>query len=405
MNKLRVGLVGKPFADWDGGVDFLTYIANALSRDKNIELFLFFPADDGGLRYRVESQSDLLGQIFNEIPGFVKYLLSKKEYPKSTSKFTQIDRRIKIVIYHNSLLGFLISLFNRKIQVIMPAIGSLGSRFPVRWVGYIWDFQHRYFPQFFNNDELKGRDKTFRQVLSDARAIITNSETVKKDIAKFYPRSEAQVFNLPFSPPLYPEWLIADNSIRKKYPLPRKFFMISNQFWVHKDHLTAFKAIANLSKQHPDVFLVCTGKMEEPRQENYINDLRKTLNDLNIEDKVIFLGFIPKDDQIQILRRAIALIQPTLYEGGPGGGAAYNAVALGVPVVASDIPVNLEIKDRIVSFFKTGSAEDLTRKIEELLNYNRASEGKEELIRKSEESTDKLSRKLIEIISFTMKDE
>ena len=53
------------------------------------------------------------------------------------------------------------------------------------------------------------------------------------------------------------------------------------------------------------------------------------------------------------------MLQPTLFEGGPGGGATFDAVALGVPSILSDLPVNLEINDPIVTFFKTGCAEAL----------------------------------------------
>jgi hypothetical protein len=47
----------------------------------------------------------------------------------------------------------------------------------------------------------------------------------------------------------------------------------------------------------------------------------------------------------------MAVIQPTLFEGGPGGGAAYDAVAAGVPVLLSDIPINQEISDPRCRFF------------------------------------------------------
>lgn len=81
--------------------------------------------------------------------------------------------------------------------------------------------------------------------------------------------------------------------------------------------------------------------------------------ELGIDQKVRILGLIPKVDQIALMRGSLALIQPTLFEGGPGGGAVYDAVGLGVPCIVSDIDVNREIDEDAVCFFKTGDADDL----------------------------------------------
>ena len=60
-----------------------------------------------------------------------------------------------------------------------------------------------------------------------------------------------------------------------------------------------------------------------------------------------------------MLRNAKALIQPTLFEGGPGGGSANEAIALGVAVLASNIPINLEINTKNISFFNPSNTNDL----------------------------------------------
>jgi hypothetical protein len=50
-----------------------------------------------------------------------------------------------------------------------------------------------------------------------------------------------------------------------------------------------------------------------------------------------------------------------------GGLAVYDAVGLGVRAIVSDIPVNLEIQDSLVTFFRTGFAEDLAQKLLNIL--------------------------------------
>jgi hypothetical protein len=70
------------------------------------------------------------------------------------------------------------------------------------------------------------------------------------------------------------------------------------------------------------------------------------------------------------MNHAIALVQPTLFEGGPGGGAVYNAIAMGTRCIISDIPVNKEIEDSTVTFFKAASPEDLCGKMALVLSQS-----------------------------------
>ena len=89
--------------------------------------------------------------------------------------------------------------------------------------------------------------------------------------------------------------------------------------------------------------MVCTGTTGDYRDPGYFAGLQEGLARSGIIPRVHILGMVPKIDQIELLKGSIALIQPTLFEGGPGGGAAYDAVSLGVRCVLSDIAVNREI--------------------------------------------------------------
>jgi glycosyltransferase involved in cell wall biosynthesis len=102
------------------------------------------------------------------------------------------------------------------------------------------------------------------------------------------------------------------------------------------------------------------------------------------------------------MKKSIALIQPTLFEGGPGGGSVYDAIAHGVPCIVSDIPVNMEIEDDNVLFFKAGSSDDLSMKMIELLNKGIKKPDNNLLLAKSEERALKLGDSLFNIINFTI---
>jgi glycosyltransferase involved in cell wall biosynthesis len=93
----------------------------------------------------------------------------------------------------------------------------------------------------------------------------------------------------------------------------------------------------------------------------------RLIEEKGLQGYIHILGLIPKRDQLEIMRESLAVVQATLFEGGPGGGSVYDAISLNVPVIASDIPVNREIDIGVVQFFKAGSTEDLAVKMIEVI--------------------------------------
>jgi len=188
--------------------------------------------------------------------------------------------------------------------------------------------------------------------------------------------------------------------------LPERYFIISNQFWIHKSHITAFEALSKLKSKAgiDNIDIVCTGKTEDYRFPNYFNELKRKIVDLGLADRIHLLGYLAKKDQIHIMRNAIAVLQPTLFEGGPGGGSVYDAVAVGVPAIVSDIQINLEINEDNILFFKAGSADDMAAKMIEVLNWNRVKPDKALLINKGRSRTEILGDKLLEAVSFAIAD-
>lgn len=81
------------------------------------------------------------------------------------------------------------------------------------------------------------------------------------------------------------------------------------------------------------------------------------------KNKIIILGEISKISQISLLKKCTALIQPTLYEGGPGGFSSYEAIAYDVPLILSNTEVNREIKNKNIYFFQSNNEYDLANAI------------------------------------------
>lgn len=91
--------------------------------------------------------------------------------------------------------------------------------------------------------------------------------------------------------------------------------------------------------------------------------LSRRADELGLGPKVRFLGH--RDDVPDLMVASDVLVFPSLYEGL--GGAAIEAMALGLPIISSDIPPLREAAQGVALFFPPGDAAALARAIEDLL--------------------------------------
>lgn len=397
MGKIRkIALLGHGFLGWGGGIDFLKAYLAPLQSLNNTEIYLIIMRQDPSIiqvknvvrwtfgRHTVDSNVQELENIAEQFEALGVNVIF-------CNYCCRIDlrRSLKNCIKHND------------IDIVFPTLINLGENFPVPWVVYLPDFQHKYYPEFFSKKECLWRDKNFGKILREAQAVIVESEDTKKDIFRYYPNTKARVYVMPYTAIPEKEWLYLDDVNIAKYRLERPFFLVSNQLWMHKSHITAIEALAKLREDGYDIDLVCTGKTEDYRNPNYYNDIKKEIDRLGVTDYIHFLGYIPKLEQIKLLKNSIAAVQPTLFEGNPGGGIAYNAVAMGVPIILSDIPVNLELKSEFAVFFEAKNVDDLAAKMEELiLTRSKYKEyTSQQLVQQGKARLQKLSEAVAEIIN------
>lgn len=333
---MKLLVIASGFDNWGGGVDFIRHILSGLVRLKqrqNMEIYvLWSPA-----------VRDFPG-VFEDVFGMA---------PDLSGNYILADI--------NALPAYLQAI---RPDLILPSMHDLGTNIGCPWVGYIFDYQHKYLPSLFQPEEAKARDHLFSNILRHSSATMVNSRAVKNDIHHFHPEFSGRVYALPFAP-IHPAITVDGDEIFDKYRLTRPYFIICNQFWVHKDHLTAFKAFAAAlaAMERNDIDLICTGNQKDYRMPDYFDYLTEELLKLGLQDNLRVLGHIPKQDQLALLAKAEALIQPTMFEGGPGGGAVYDALTLGVPIIVSDIPVNLELEGNNIAFFKVHDETELAKRI------------------------------------------
>jgi glycosyltransferase involved in cell wall biosynthesis len=224
---------------------------------------------------------------------------------------------------------------------------------------WIPDFQHRYLPELFQED-WADRDSAIKVVVEVARVIVLSSETAKRDLQKFYGDSGERVRVLPFHTAIPPAWLAMDAALTAtRYGLASKYVICCNQFWQHKNHDTLLRAIAGTKSR---IDLVCTGATTDYRNKDWFSAIKGLIDELGLRSQVFLLGFIPRVDQIQLMRRAVAVVQPSLNEGW--STVLEDARALGKPVLASDLAVHKEQAIPGVEYFDPRDSDQLALMLE-----------------------------------------
>ena len=252
----------------------------------------------------------------------------------------------------------------RRFDFVYPELASRHTRYD--WAAWIPDFQHHYLPEMFSARERNSRSTYFSRIARSAPAVVVSSDMARQDFARFYPDSPARLYVLKFASYLEPDWFYRDPaSIQRKYQLPDRFLLVSNQFWRHKDHAVIVAAAGILKQRGVRPVIVCTGNTHDYRHPQYFSELLDQMAHLGVTDQFRILGLIPRSDQIQLMRRCLAVVQPSRFEGW--STVVEDVRAVGRPILISEFPVHREQSPPDASFFPSGDATELARQISLIL--------------------------------------
>ena len=244
------------------------------------------------------------------------------------------------------------------------------SAFPLRLhgipvVGWIPDLQHRTLPDMFGPARCRVLDRYVAELCRWSRLVIVSSEAARKDLLEFVPAAAHKVRVLRFAPRRVEQaGLLPPIELKEKYGLAQRFFYLPNQFWTHKNHETAVLALSNVCKRHPEAVIVATGSTKDERNPGRMDALRNAIAAAGMERNFLILGSVPYEDVVALMRDAIAVINPSLFEGW--STTVEEAKTLGARMILSDIPVHREQADGAALFFGPREAESLAAQLEAL---------------------------------------
>ncbi len=228
------------------------------------------------------------------------------------------------------------------------------------------DFQEMYYPQYISQIEYNYVVDNMKKIASDQNfTLILSSKDSYTDFEKFFGphRNAAKMLRfislLPNIDKLNPDQVL------RKYAINTRYFMVSNQFWPHKNHHLVLEAINLLKDEIKDFVVVFSGKQSSYRDREYFSKLQVYINNHNIKQFVRFIGFVPREEQLVIMKKSISVVQPSLFEGW--STVIEDCKALNHFVLAGDLAVNQEQIEKNCLFFKRHSAQDLFKCMKQLL--------------------------------------
>lgn len=223
------------------------------------------------------------------------------------------------------------------------------------------DLAYEYYPQYYNEKELLSLKSGANRLLKIADKIITISKFTKDELIKTYkiPPEKIEVVYLGLDHNKYDFKKIKSNSLIK-YNITKPYLIFTGRMELKKNLINLIK-IFNLIKEkyHLDYQLVLIGKPGHGN-EKIKNEIIKS----KYKNDIKLMGWLNEEDKISLIAQAKVFIFPSFYEGF--GLPILEAMALGVPVIASAIPVHQEIGGRSILLVNPNNESefaDLTYKI------------------------------------------
>ncbi len=366
--------------NWLGGINYYRNLLTAISRygSDSIRVKVFLPKGQDMDAFRdLSNNIEFVPLSFPArwtLPWFVR---------KLWMKFLHEDRFLARHLLHHG------------VDVLSHAPNSV--RCPgLKNIAWIPDFQHKYLPEFFSNEELSSRDAEFERMAACMDKVILSSETAKDDFIKYYPQYKEKACVLRFAPVLDFDSPKQVNLVEAKYGIAGKYFFLPNQYWKHKNHKVVLEALRILKEEGKFVRVVSTGNTSDYRAPGHFAAIEAFVKEYALGDRYLILGMIPYADVQALAEMSLGYINPSFFEGW--STTVEEAKYRGKPILLSDLKVHREQDPRRGVFFDPNDPEDLAKKMWDLWEQPPTNEDVDVLKRVNEEALQKFAREYGELI-------
>ena len=221
----------------------------------------------------------------------------------------------------------------------------------------------------------------FKNAVISSAKIITPTETIKKQIKDYYKINTQKVRVIHEG--------INDDFIRRNLKgneemILRKFGLLHHKFFIYMGNAYPYKnlkrviealVLLNERSKVKFQFVIVTSRNV------FAEKLKKDIKTHNADNFIKLLGFVEDNEMVYLLKNSIAFIYPSLSEGF--GLQGLEAMAAGTLVLASEIPVFIEVYKNYASYFNPYDVSAIVKSMEGVIEINK--QKKSILIKQSQE--------------------
>ena len=335
MKKIRVGFPLISSAEWTGGFNYLHNLLSAViaHQSSRIEPVLFCGEDAR------EDDVDRFKQLAHvQIVRSYAFNAARQRSSLSAAILWGLDANVVDVF------------LSHQIDVLFENATFYGWRLPIPAIAWFPDFQHRRLREYFSRVAYFKREVGFRVQIASKRVIMLSSEDARSDCERFYSGSIARTTVVRFATMMDPS-LISEkpNAVLQEYGIREPFYYLPNQFWKHKNHDVVIEALGLLKREGCELLVVSTGNPRNFLHPDMFSQLERKVSNLGLESNMRFLGMVPRDHVISLMRTCRGLLNPSFFEGW--SSTVEEARVFGTPMLLSDIPVHREQMGKDAHYF------------------------------------------------------
>jgi glycosyltransferase involved in cell wall biosynthesis len=234
------------------------------------------------------------------------------------------------------------------------------------------------------------------QVLSQSQHIICNSHATAQDICDFYQIQANKITPIPLAHNAHHFRPLTEDTekISLSSSSQCSYFLYLGRQDPYKNLqrlITAFAALPN----NQDYQLWFAG----PTDKRYTPVLQAQVQELDISNRVQFLNYIPYSELPTIIRGAIALVFPSLWEGF--GFPVLEAMACGTPVITSNLSSLPEVTGDAAILINPYSIQEITEAMQTIATNSalRQHLSAKSIIRANQFSWEKTGLTTVEVLS------
>lgn len=203
-------------------------------------------------------------------------------------------------------------------------------RLPMPYVVSIFDTVYSVYPSSLSPVQRAVYETTIRMSVRCASLILTDSQSAKSDIVRYFGPPEEKVRVIPLG--VESRFSLCDVQdiidCRRRYGLPDQFILYVGNHKPHKNVRTVVDALALVRNDTACSLVLLDDGGEDCRR------TRSRVQETGMTDRVIFLRELPEADLPLMYNAADLFVFPSLYEGF--GLPPLEAMACGTPVVTSN---------------------------------------------------------------------